>query len=184
MLADTAHFVRHIKSESVTPGARDSPVIVIGRRYARSLSVWFRQSYPHLTVGAWASSSPTESVVDHFEFKELAGDIYRHIGGDECYDRVEGGFAAMEDMIANGQSSALADMFHLCNDIESTADVQLFFTIMSDFYSTFTQFERYGTRTVYQSVGGIAQFFFAVTQILKLFAIRFYQMTISQMLKH
>lgn len=143
VLADTAHFVRHIKTESVTPGARDSPVIVIGRRYAGSLAVWFRQLYPHLTAGAWSSSSPTQSVVDHFQFKELTGATYRQIGGNACYECLERGFADMEEMIANGQSSRLADIFHLCNGIEGIQDVQLFFTVMSDFYSSFTQFERY-----------------------------------------
>lgn len=69
VLADTAHFVEHIKLHSVTPGAEDSPIVVIGRRYAGSLSIWFRASYPHLTVGAWSSSSPTQALVDHFQYK-------------------------------------------------------------------------------------------------------------------
>lgn len=49
----------------------------------------------------------------------------------------------MEAMIANGQNEELADMFQMCNEIESTQDVQLFFLTLSDFYSTLTQFERY-----------------------------------------
>lgn len=110
-------------------------------RYAGSLSIWFRQSYPFLTVGAWSSSSPTQSVVDHFQYKELAGAVYRHIGGVECYNRIEGGFAAMERMIANGQNADLGAMFHLCNEI-TTQDVPFFFQAMSDFYSSLTQFER------------------------------------------
>lgn len=50
-LADVSHFVTHIKSNSVTPGARDSPVVVIGAHYSGSLAVWFRQKYPHLAQG-------------------------------------------------------------------------------------------------------------------------------------
>lgn len=45
-LADVAHFVTHIKSNSVVPGAQNSPVILIGGHYSGSLSVWFRQKYP------------------------------------------------------------------------------------------------------------------------------------------
>lgn len=156
ILADTAHFVEHIKLESVTPGARESPVIVIGRRLAGGLAVWFRQSYPHLTAGAWSSSGPTQSVVDHFQFKELAGAVYRHVGGNECYDRFESGFASMEQMIADGQNEDLADMFTLCNEIDSAQNIQLFFFAMSEFYSSLTQFERWlsiydSKKIIYQS---------------------------------
>lgn len=147
-LADIAHFVEHIKLESVIPGARNSPVIVLGRRYAGSLSIWFRQSYPFLTVGAYSSSSPMQSVVDHFQYKELAGAVYRHIGGNECYNRIEGGFAAMEQMITNGQNEDLADMFHLCYELKPQ-DVRFLFQAMSDYYSSLTQFERY-VSTEYQ----------------------------------
>lgn len=45
-LADVAHFVTHITSEDVTPGASNSSVIVIGGHYSASLAVWFRQKYP------------------------------------------------------------------------------------------------------------------------------------------
>lgn len=43
-LADTAHFIEYIKSNAVTPGAQNSPVIVIGGQYSASLAAWARQS--------------------------------------------------------------------------------------------------------------------------------------------
>lgn len=42
-LADTAHFIEYIKSNAVTPGAQNSPVIVIGGQYSASLAAWARQ---------------------------------------------------------------------------------------------------------------------------------------------
>lgn len=45
-LADAAHFIEYIKSSAVTPGAQNSPVIVIGGQYSASLAAWMRQSYP------------------------------------------------------------------------------------------------------------------------------------------
>lgn len=46
ILADTAHFIEYVRLERVTAGAENAPVIVIGRRFAGSLSIWFRQSFP------------------------------------------------------------------------------------------------------------------------------------------
>lgn len=142
-LADIAHFIEHIKSESVTPGAQNSPVIVLGRHYAGSLAVWFRQSYPHLTIGAWASSSPTNSVVDHFQHKELVGAVFRHVGGNACYDRLERGFNAMERIVADGQHDELSAMFQLCNGLNDVVvDVQYFFWRVSEIYSAIAQNEQ------------------------------------------
>lgn len=141
-LADVAHFITHIKSNSVTPGARDSPVIVIGGHYSGSLAVWFRQKYPHLAHGTWASSSPLLSIVDHFQYKELSGAVYRHIGGAECYNVLERGFAQMERMLDDDLHEEIEEIFHLCGDIETVQDRQIFFATMSAFYSLLAQFDQ------------------------------------------
>jgi hypothetical protein len=141
-LADAAHFVEHIKSVAVTPGAQNSPVIVIGGQYSASLAAWMRQNYPHLVAGAWASSAPVFAVYDHFQFKELAGAVYRHVGGNECYENIERGFAEMERMVYNNEAEELADMFHLCNEIEDVLDIQIFFSIMSEVFSLLAQFDQ------------------------------------------
>lgn len=141
-LADTAHFVDFIKTEGEFPGAEDAPVIVIGGHYSASLAAWFRQSYPHLTVGAWASSAPTLAIVDHFQYKELSGAVYRHIGGNECYNIIQRGFAEMEEMVTYGRTRELAQMFFLCNEIEDELDIQMFFSTLSEFYSLLAQFDQ------------------------------------------
>jgi len=140
-LADVAHFVTHIRDNSVTPGARDSPIIVIGGHYSGSLAVWFRQKYPHLVTGAWASSAPLVSIVDHFQYKELSGAVYRHIGGDACYNRLERGFAQASQMIDDGLDDDVEEMFHLCGEIETEQDIQIFFATLSAFYSLLAQFD-------------------------------------------
>ncbi len=141
-LADAAHFIEYIKSSAVTPGAQNSPVIVIGGQYSGSLAAWMRQIYPHLVDGAWASSAPVFSVYDQFQYKELSGAVYRHVGGNQCYENIERGFAEMEQMVANGSVVALADMFHLCNEIEDDLDVQIFFSAMSEVFSLLAQFDQ------------------------------------------
>lgn len=140
-LADAAHFIEHIKSQSVTPGAQNSPVIVIGGHYSGSLAAWMRQNYPHLVAGAWASSAPVFAVYDVFQFKELVGAVYRHVGGNECYENIERGFAEMERMITTDREG-LEDLFHLCNDIEDENDIQIFFSVMSEVFALLAQFDQ------------------------------------------
>lgn len=141
-LADTAHFITYIKSNAVTPGAQNSPVIVIGGQYSASLAAWSRQSYPHLVAGAWASSAPVLAVYDQFQFKELSGAVYRHVGGNECYENIEAGFAQMEQMVAAGQNAQISEMFHLCNVFDDPQDVQIFFSLMSEVFSLLAQFDQ------------------------------------------
>lgn len=142
-LADTAHFITHIKSEAVTPGARNSPVIVIGGQYSGSLAAWTRQQYPHLVAAAWASSAPVLAVYDQFQYKELSGAVYRHVGGNDCYERIERGFAQVEEMVAAGNNAEVSELFHLCNVFDDELDSQVFFSLISEAFSLIAQFDEW-----------------------------------------
>jgi len=45
-------------------------VLVIGGSYPGALSAWFRERYPHLTVGSWSSSGVVQPIVDFWRFDE------------------------------------------------------------------------------------------------------------------
>lgn len=141
-LADVAHFITHIKQSTVIPGAEDSPVIVIGAHYSGTLAAWFRQKYPHLAIASWASSAPVLAHINHVEYKEIAGAVYRHIGGDVCYDQIESGFAAMEQLVADGNLAELSEIFQLCETLDSENDISTFFALIAEFYSILTQFSQ------------------------------------------
>lgn len=141
-LADVAHFVANITSEEVTPGASNSSVIVIGGHYSASLAVWFRQKYPHLCTGAWASSAPLQSLVNHQQYKELAGAAYRSAGGQECYNTIERGFADIEQYFADGRTDEIDEIFHTCDPITTPADEAFFFSLISEFFSIIPQFNQ------------------------------------------
>ena len=49
-MADLAYFIGDINPDQA------NEVLVIGGSYPGALSAWFRESYPHLTIGAWSSS--------------------------------------------------------------------------------------------------------------------------------
>ncbi|CAN0916549.1 Lysosomal Pro-X carboxypeptidase [Linum grandiflorum] len=54
-IADYAEIIIHVKEQF---SAGDSPVIVFGGSYGGMLATWFRLKYPHIAIGALASSAP------------------------------------------------------------------------------------------------------------------------------
>lgn len=61
-LADVAHFVEEMKI--TIPGATNSKIIMAGGSYSATMVAWFRQKYPHLLDGGWASSAPLLAKLD------------------------------------------------------------------------------------------------------------------------
>ncbi|CAF2366223.1 unnamed protein product [Brassica napus] len=54
-LADYAAILVHVKEKY---SAKHSPIIVVGASYGGMLAAWFRLKYPHIALGALASSAP------------------------------------------------------------------------------------------------------------------------------
>ncbi|XP_037043766.1 putative serine protease K12H4.7 isoform X2 [Bradysia coprophila] len=136
-LADTAHFVSHI--QATIPGASRSPFILVGGHYSASLAVWFRQAYPHLALGVWASSAPLPSVVDFDQFKVATGAAFRNVGGDSCYDAMDLGFDRVQEMVDADQWDELTEAFYLCDPLEPE-DLPHLFSIVAEIYAIQPQF--------------------------------------------
>ncbi|MCH82400.1 lysosomal pro-X carboxypeptidase-like protein, partial [Trifolium medium] len=86
-LADYAAVLIHIKK---VLHAERSPVVVVGGSYSGMLATWFRLKYPHLAIGALASSAPILFMDDliqpnaYFDvisrdFKEASASCYKTI---------------------------------------------------------------------------------------------------------
>jgi Serine carboxypeptidase S28 len=132
-LEDLAHFIRIKKTQ--IDGAQNSGVILIGASYSATMVSWFRQRYPDLVNGVWASSAPLYAQVDFFEYKEVAGrslDIV--MGNEQCSQRINRAFVAMETAIDNGQFAKLENAFNTCTKgvTPSNLDVWRFFDGVSE----------------------------------------------------
>ncbi|XP_037040838.1 putative serine protease K12H4.7 isoform X2 [Bradysia coprophila] len=173
-LADTAHFINHI--QSTVEGAANAQFILVGAHYSASLAVWFRQQYPHLVRGVWASSAPLPSIVDFDQYKVAIGAAFRRLGGDSCYNALEAGFSSTLEMIEAEEWEELSEYFRLCWDL-GPDDVPHFFGIMGEFYGllpiTATEASIRGTCALLQgpghpvaNVAAILNFFFAPDECL------------------
>ncbi|EFO96772.1 hypothetical protein CRE_17219 [Caenorhabditis remanei] len=70
-LADLAYF---IESMNQLYGFKNPRWVTFGGSYPGSLSAWFRQKYPQLTVGSVASSAPVNLKLDFYEYAMVVED--------------------------------------------------------------------------------------------------------------
>uniref|UniRef100_A0AAG5D602 Serine protease K12H4.7 n=1 Tax=Anopheles atroparvus TaxID=41427 RepID=A0AAG5D602_ANOAO len=143
-LADLAHFV--VEQRKRIPGAQESGVIMVGGSYSATMVAWFRQKYPHLVSGAWASSAPVFAKVDFTEYKEIVSESIRLVGGDNCASRIERGIKQTEELLQNGEYTRVAEEFKLCSDVDlsKALDRMNFFSSISDEFAGVVQYHSTG----------------------------------------
>lgn len=141
-LADLASFIVQIKRKDAR--YTDSKVILVGGSYSASMVTWFRKQYPHLAIGAWASSAPVLAKAAFVEYKEIVGASIRTIGGSACYDRIHNSIAAAEALIAENNTARFNELFQVCDGFGShPLDVPLVFSSMSNVFAGYVQYHRY-----------------------------------------
>jgi|EP01049_Picozoa_sp_SAG25_P012902 serine protease 16 len=99
-LADLSHFVEWFSRSYGSDGTGDSPWVCFGGSYPGDLSAWFRLKYPHLVVGAVASSAPVLAKQDMPEYMDVVGRSLRRDGGQSCYEAVQNGTRAVARLLA------------------------------------------------------------------------------------
>lgn len=139
-LADLAHFVEEMRR--TIPGAENSKVIMVGGSYSATMVAWFRQKYPHLVNGAWASSAPLLAKLDFTEYKEVVSESIRIVGGNTCAERIQRGIAEVEHLIEQGAYDQVVEEFNLCadTDLSKTVDKQIFLSSISDTFAGVVQY--------------------------------------------
>lgn len=141
-LADLAHFITFIRDRH--PEFADSQIIMVGGSYSATLVSWFRLKYPHLTAGAWSSSSPVFVKVDNFEYKEIVGASIRSVGGGQCFQRLAGAFSQADRLFADRNFAEFSRLFRTCEEIgdENPFDIQIMFYTLSELLAGLVQGHR------------------------------------------
>ncbi|CAN0917702.1 Lysosomal Pro-X carboxypeptidase [Linum grandiflorum] len=113
-LADFAVLITDLKRNL---SAENCPVVLFGGSYGGMLAAWMRLKYPHLTVGALASSAPIlqfENIVPLDTFYNIvSNDFKRESAG--CFDTIKKSWGEIE---AEGRKdnglSLLTKTFNFC----------------------------------------------------------------------
>lgn len=109
-LSDLAYFIeqmRHTHSHKITDR---TPFITVGGSYPGALSAWFRYKYPHLTIGAIASSAVILAVED---FKDFDEEMYlaTALSGDFCVKAVNDSSHKVESLLKSANASSFKAQF-------------------------------------------------------------------------
>lgn len=114
-LADYAVLLRYIKSN--TTGAANSPVIAFGGSYGGMLAAWFRIKYPHVIVGALASSAPIlqfQGLTPCWTFPAIVTRTFKN-SGPGCDTSIQKSWSAIREKAKTDAGRTwLSTNFRLC----------------------------------------------------------------------
>ncbi|KAJ1388976.1 Peptidase S28 [Sesbania bispinosa] len=166
-IADYAAILNHIKK---TLHAQKSPVIVIGGSYGGMLASWFRLKYPHLTIGALASSAPI-LYFDHITpqngyFSVVTRDFRE--ASETCYETILKSWSEIDRVASQPNGvSILSQKFNTCHPLNQSSDLVDYLESM---YASAAQYNRPPIYPVNVICGGIDGAPFGSDILSKIFA--------------
>ncbi|KAI5602985.1 hypothetical protein BDE02_01G189500 [Populus trichocarpa] len=114
-IADYAAIIIHIKE---TLRAQYSPVIVIGGSYGGMLASWFRLKYPHIALGALASSAPIlyfDDITPQDGYYSIVTKDFRE-ASETCYQTIKTSWSEIDELASKPNGlSMLSDKLKTCN---------------------------------------------------------------------
>ncbi|CAM0882892.1 unnamed protein product [Alopecurus aequalis] len=122
-LADYAVLLTDLKRNLSAEG---SPVVLFGGSYGGMLAAWMRLKYPHISVGALASSAPIlqfEDIVPYTIFYDLVSNDFKR-ESLSCFQAIKDSWNELDEQ-GNAQDGLLklSKTFHLCKTLKTSGDL-------------------------------------------------------------
>ncbi|KDP38645.1 hypothetical protein JCGZ_03998 [Jatropha curcas] len=118
-LADFSVLIRSLKQNL---SSEASPVVVFGGSYGGMLAAWFRLKYPHIAIGAVASSAPIlqfDDITPRSSFYDAVSQDYKEASLN-CYEVIKGSWTELEAFSAQKEGlHELSRTFRTCKDLRS-----------------------------------------------------------------
>ncbi|XP_010651835.2 uncharacterized protein LOC100261907 [Vitis vinifera] len=125
-LADYAELITNLKKNL---SAENCPVIAIGGSYGGMLASWFRLKYPHVVIGALASSAPIlyfDDITPHNGYDSIVTKDFRETS-ETCYTTIKQSWSEIDEVA--GQPNGLANLsqiFRTCEPLNSSQQLKLY----------------------------------------------------------
>ncbi|GLJ27415.1 hypothetical protein SUGI_0538320 [Cryptomeria japonica] len=142
-LADYATFIIELKKNL---SAEASPVVVFGGSYGGMLAAWFRLKYPHLAIGAVASSAPIlhfDNIVPENTFYDIVSNDFKQ-ASQSCFNVIRNSWNDLQSLSREeGGLQKISRTFRTCKDLKSVDPVRDWL----DEAFTYTAMTNYPTET-------------------------------------
>lgn len=122
-LADFAVLITELKRNF---SAEDCPVVLFGGSYGGMLASWMRLKYPHIAIGALASSAPIlqfEDIVPTEIFYDLVSNDFKR-ESTSCFNTIKESWDVFT--LVGEKNDGLLELtktFHLCRTLKRTEDL-------------------------------------------------------------
>ncbi|RDX79805.1 Lysosomal Pro-X carboxypeptidase, partial [Mucuna pruriens] len=151
-LADYAAILKHIKK---TLHAQNSPVIVIGGSYGGLLASWFRLKYPHMAIGALASSAPIlyfDNITPQNGYYSVVTRDYREVS-ETCYETILKSWSEIRRVASQSNGLlTLSQRFNTCHTLKQPYELIDYLRLMYSYAAQYNQPPRYPVSVI---CGGI-----------------------------
>ncbi|KAK8942817.1 hypothetical protein KSP39_PZI009564 [Platanthera zijinensis] len=122
-LADCAQLITDLKKNL---SAENSPVIAVGGSYGGMLAAWLRLKYPHITIGALASSAPIlyfDDITPHNGYCNVISRDFRE-SSESCYRTIKNSWHQIRKTATQHEGlTALSQMFNTCRPLTSAKEL-------------------------------------------------------------
>ncbi|OWF35753.1 thymus-specific serine protease-like [Mizuhopecten yessoensis] len=125
--------------------SRDHPWVCFGGSYAGALSAWFRVKYPHLVVGALASSAPVMALTNFEGYNDVvAASLESSIvgGTEECMTQIQQAFIQIDALLKLGNHKMLEGYFKSCQPVTDPLDRLTFVSNLASIIQGAVQYNR------------------------------------------
>ncbi|XP_057781884.1 uncharacterized protein LOC131000129 [Salvia miltiorrhiza] len=153
-IADYAEILLHVKKKF---SAHNSPIIVVGGSYGGKLASWFRLKYPHIAVGALASSAPIlyfDNITPQNGYYSIVTKDFKEVSL-KCYEIIKKSWAEIDRIaLEDGGLSTLSQRFKTCSKLKYSWELKNFLYSM---YSSAAQYNappKYPVTEVCRGVDG------------------------------
>ncbi|KAJ9178023.1 hypothetical protein P3X46_009943 [Hevea brasiliensis] len=129
-LADYAQVIVDVKKNL---SAENCPAVAVGASYGGMLASWFRIKYPHIVIGALASSSPIlyfDDITPQNGYHVVVTKDFRDTS-ESCYNTIKQSWSEIDRIAAepNGLMT-LSNKFNTCSPLNTSQELKDYLEIM------------------------------------------------------
>ncbi|XAR60057.1 Lysosomal Pro-Xaa carboxypeptidase [Bertholletia excelsa] len=124
-IADYVEIILYLKKKL---SAHDSPVIVVGASYGEvMLASWFRLKYPHVAIGALASSAPIlyfDNITPQDGYFLVVSKDFKE-SSESCYKTIRRSWSLIDRVASQPNGlSILSQRFKTCSHLNSSSELK------------------------------------------------------------